>query len=102
MTEEKPARRKRTTTPKPKTVSKPAPEKAPEGSREFRRRLSQGDHGPTVQFVQQRLTSLGYWEGPDTGRFGMMLARAVRRFQGDNNLRITGDVDIKTWEAMVL
>jgi peptidoglycan hydrolase-like protein with peptidoglycan-binding domain len=118
MAEEKPVRRKRTTKPKVEAPVEEAavevadvaevkpvkakPVKAVVPQVEFRRRLSQGDHGPMIQHVQETLASLGYWEGPTNGRYGTMLARAVRRFQGSKNLRVTGDVDIKTWEAMTL
>lgn len=112
MTESKPTRRRTTKAaaapvaepkaPKPKAES-PKPKAAKSKSvLVFKRRLSQGDHGPTIAEVQRVLTEQGEWEGPQDGRYGSLLAKAVRRFQGDNNIRPTGEVDLKTWEAMKL
>lgn len=66
----------------------------------FKRRLSQGDHGPAVVEVQRVLSAQGAWDGAEDGRFGTLLAKAVRRFQGSKNLKPTGEVDARTWEAM--
>lgn len=101
---------KATEAAKPVEAPKPAP--APEVKAEapkavktpsplvFKRRLSQGDHGPAVAEVQRVLAAQGFFEGPQDGRFGTMMARALRQFQGANGLKPTGEVDIRTWEAM--
>lgn len=66
----------------------------------FKRRLSQGDHGPAVAEVQRVLAAQGVFEGAQDGRYGTLLAKAVRRFQGARDLKPTGEVDARTWEAM--
>lgn len=122
MTESKPTRRRATaqpvetsetpkveapkvTTPKADTP-KPAPKaEAPKVSKVtsplvFKRRLSQGDHGPAVAEVQRVLSAQGMFEGAEDGRYGTLLAKAVRRFQGAKNIKPTGEVDARTWEAM--
>jgi peptidoglycan hydrolase-like protein with peptidoglycan-binding domain len=88
-------------TPAPKPTPKPTP-KSPEvvTSIIFRRRLSQGDHGPVVAEVQRVLAARGAWEGAQDGRYGTMLAKAVRQFQGSKGLKPTGEVDARTWEAL--
>jgi peptidoglycan hydrolase-like protein with peptidoglycan-binding domain len=66
----------------------------------FRRRLEQGDHGPSVREVQRLLAAKGGWDGPEDGRYGTLLARALRVFQGGKGLKVSGEVDILTWEAL--
>jgi len=66
----------------------------------FRRRLEQGDHGPAVAEVQRLLAAKGGWDGPQDGRYGTLLARAVRVFQGSKGLKVNGEVDVLTWEAL--
>lgn len=117
MTESKPTRRRATAqpvetpeTPKVETpvaeAPKPAPKaEAPKVSKVtsplvFKRRLSQGDHGPAVAEVQRVLSAQGAWEGAQDGRYGTLLAKAVRQFQGAKGLKPTGEVDTRTWEAM--
>lgn len=89
----------------PAPTPAPAPKPAPARGRAatnlvFRKRMSQGDHGPAVAEVQKLLTSAGEWDGPADGRYGIMLARAIRKFQGSKNLKPTGEVDLLTWEAL--
>lgn len=90
--------------PKPAPAPKPAAPKPakPSTTMVFKRRMSQGDHGPAVAEVQRLLAEHGAFAGPQDGRFGIMLARALREFQGSKNLRPTGEVDLKTWEALTL
>ena len=119
MTESKPPQTRRTATkatkPEP-AVKAPAPTSTPVVEEVvakpaakpakittevlFKRRLSQGDHGPAVAEVQRILCLLGEWEGTQDGRYGSLLAKAVRRFQASHEIRPTGEVDIRTWEAL--
>lgn len=117
MTESKPTRRRATAqpvetteTPKVETPKAQAPKPAPKAEAPkvskvtsplvFKRRLSQGDHGPAVAEVQRVLSAQGMFEGAQDGRYGTLLAKAVRRFQGAKNIKPTGEVDARTWEAM--
>jgi len=50
--------------------------------------------------VQSRLANLGYYNGPVDGEPGDDLQLAVARFQGDQGLPITGDVDDDTRAAL--
>ncbi|WP_235530656.1 L,D-transpeptidase family protein [Phycicoccus sp. Root563] len=70
------------TTPKPTTKPAPtptAPKPQPvptEGDT-----LHVGDSGPYVKSVQQRLSSLGYWNGTADGEFGLLTSQAVMALQ---------------------
>lgn len=66
----------------------------------FKRRMSQGDHGPAVAEIQRMLAAKGLFEGRQDGRYGTLLAKAVRQFQGSQGLKVNGEVDILTWEAL--
>ncbi len=54
-----------------------------------------GKLGPldTVEGVQDRLTSLGYIVGAVDGRPGPGTQAAIKAFQSDNGLRVTGEID---------
>jgi hypothetical protein len=62
-----------------------------------------GDKGDEVADVQRRLAALGYDLGPSQtdGRFGCLTQEAVKRFQADRQLDLTGVVDDLTWLRMV-
>ena len=59
----------------------------------------QGNRGPNVQIIQQRLSDLGYTLGVD-GNFGPGTAQAVAAFQKKNNLGSDGVVGAGTWAAL--
>lgn len=67
---------------------------------ELQRTMSQGDHGPRVEVVQKALADAGFFEGAQDGRYGTMMGRAVRQFQWSKGLRVTGEVNPHTWEAL--
>ena len=59
--------------------------------------LRQGDSGPTVQAVQQKLVGLGYYvAGGADGNFGPGTTAALRVFQQQNGLNPTGVVTENT------
>lgn len=65
--------------------------------------IRQGDRGPAVEDVQQRLLALGFDLGP-TGVDGVFLGAtlaAVRRFQEARELDEDGVVGSETWSALV-
>lgn len=84
-----------------KAAPKPAKAQVPvKTDMVFRRRLEQGDHGPAVKEIQRLLSLKGLWEGPQDGRYGTLLARAVRKFQGERGLKVNGEVDVRTWQEL--
>lgn len=109
MTEESKPRSRRATkaeeteaveeAPKPAKAATPSSVQVASELR-FKRRMSQGDHGPAVAEIQRILAAKGFFEGKQDGRYGTLLARAVRQFQGSKGLKVNGEVDILTWEAL--
>ena len=50
--------------------------------------------------IQGRLLNLGYYKGQITGTIGDDTADAIRRFQQDRGLRVTGEIDDPTKSAL--
>lgn len=59
-----------------------------------------GDSGMNVRDIQHRLIELGYFTGEATGTYGENTARAVSRFQYDNGIAQSGNVNFETYEAL--
>ncbi len=57
------------------------------------REMRLGDEGMGVLRLQRELKRLGYYGGEVSGRYGVMTAAAVRRWQGKNGVRVTGVCD---------
>ncbi|HHY91713.1 MAG TPA: L,D-transpeptidase family protein [Firmicutes bacterium] len=57
-------------------------------------------YGTDVTGLQQRLTKLGFYQGPLSGVYDRETARAVARLQAFLGLASTGVVDERTWEAL--
>jgi hypothetical protein len=54
-----------------------------------------------ISALQARLKNLGYQPGRVDGRLGPRTRAALRRFQGDNNLEVTGEADDATTKALL-
>lgn len=64
--------------------------------------IREGDEGPEVSDLQQRLTALGFAvEQAEIGRFRGSTLEAVREFQGRRRLRVDGLVGPDTWGQLV-
>ena len=50
--------------------------------------------------TQSQLANLGYYDGAIDGAFGPMTSRALRQFQSDYGLPITGRLDRATLESL--
>jgi Putative peptidoglycan binding domain len=62
-----------------------------------------GNEDRKVISIQRRLVRAGYLERDDVdGEYGPKTTQAVRRFQRENDLRVTGKVDDRTWEKLRL
>ena len=61
---------------------------------------SAGDSGAKVRTLQYWLQCKGYFEGECTGKYGEETQRAVRQFQSDSGLEVSGDADIDTCRAL--
>ena len=69
---------------------------------ELKRSLSQGDRGGQVKMVQDELSRLGFWDGLSDAHYGTRLGKAVRQFQSSRGLRVTGEVNVSTWETLFM
>lgn len=68
-------------------------------------KLEQGDREYRVAAVSCFLDQFDYYQGCDpTGDFGDLytdeLTEAVKAYQEDNDIPVTGDVDVETWSAL--
>ncbi|MBE5804291.1 MAG: hypothetical protein E7316_07250 [Clostridiales bacterium] len=72
----------------------PAPQVA------FTKRLARGSTGKSVKQLQERLTELGYYEGPVSGNFLGHTVNAVKAFQTQNGLKGDGIVGEDTWNML--
>lgn len=66
----------------------------------FTKKLKSGSRGALVKQMQERLTELGYYEGPISGNFMKYTTRAVKAIQTQNGLESTGVVDEATWNVI--
>ena len=64
--------------------------------------LKQGDSNGYVRRAQRRLIELGYLFGAADGDYGQNTTDAVRAFQREFGLPVTGAVDQATWDAVAL
>ncbi len=69
---------------------------------EFNRFLQRGDIGSDVAALQQRLSRLGYYRFSIDRRYGSGTETAVRQFQRDFGLPVTGVADSRTLMALGL
>jgi len=59
-----------------------------------------GDQGRGVRIVQARLRQIGWYEGDVTGSFDDKTRKAVRKFQKQQELPVTGVVDRRTLRTL--
>ena len=71
-------------------------DKSLEGT-EYSRKLVRGAKGNEVKQVQQRLTDLGYFNGPISGNYMNQTMEGVKKFQANNGLRSDGITGEDTW-----
>lgn len=57
-------------------------------------------YDPNVEQAQQRLIALGYEPGPADGKIGNKTIEAIKKYQTDNELEATGEVDEATRKAL--
>lgn len=58
-----------------------------------KQQLTRGDAGSEVEYVQRRLTELGYWLGDIDGQYGTLTTQAVMAFEKVNGLKRDGVID---------
>lgn len=63
-------------------------------------KLEPGDLGLQVKEIQQYLRTIGFDPGPVNGIYNLQTEDALRHFQVENNLRISGVIDRKTLDKL--
>ena len=88
------------TTPEKKKKAAPVPKRSAKKSQPApvpaRRRTPAGKPDETVLAAQQALTTLGYNLGEPDGKAGAATTSALKRFQTDRHLPVTGKLDVIT------
>lgn len=92
-------------TPTPSPVPSPTPVRTasptPGPYQAFSKTLKKGSSSKTVQQVQQRLMDLGFFTFYKTTEYyGDNTVDAVKAFQRKNGIKVTGNVDADTWDAL--
>lgn len=67
---------------------------------DYSKKLSRGAKGQSVKQVQQKLTELGYFEGPISGNYMNQTVEAVKRFQLNNGIKADGVTGEETWNLL--
>lgn len=62
--------------------------------------LKNGDTGTNVQALQNRLETLGYFDGVPAGNYGSITVAAIKRFQQQKGLSVTGVANNATQAAL--
>ncbi|SES79408.1 Putative peptidoglycan binding domain-containing protein [Oceanobacillus limi] len=60
-----------------------------------------GDHGESVKVLQQKLNKLSYYDDEIDGDLGLLTEHALKKFQNDHNIEITGQGDQETIYALI-
>lgn len=63
-------------------------------------KLQKNDSSEAVFWLQKKLTELGYYTGKVSGTYLDGTANAVKSFQNDHKLKVTGTADVATLEAI--
>lgn len=58
--------------------------------------LAYGEHGQTVRVLQKKLNTLAYYDDDIDGDFGILTEYALKKFQLDNQIEISGQTDNQT------
>jgi len=62
--------------------------------------LGRGDYLHDVLLIQERLSRKGYLQGSYNGYFGQKTEDALKRFQRDAGLEVSGVCGRATWDAL--
>ncbi|SHF55383.1 C40 family peptidase [Ornithinibacillus halophilus] len=63
--------------------------------------LQFGDHGESVKVLQYKLSKLSYYNDTVDGELGILTEHALKKFQKDHDITITGQADRETLYALV-
>src|SRR5699024_10830267 len=63
--------------------------------------LKYGQHGESVRVLQTKLNSLNYYDDEIDGEYGIFTEHALKKFQSDHHVLITGQANQETIIALV-
>ncbi|QKY69168.1 NlpC/P60 family protein [Lentibacillus sp. CBA3610] len=63
--------------------------------------LQYGQHGETVRILQQKLNKLSYFDDTIDGDYGLLTEHALKNFQANHDLKVTGQANFKTLNSVV-
>ncbi|MFS0672627.1 NlpC/P60 family protein [Ornithinibacillus sp. 179-J 7C1 HS] len=63
--------------------------------------LEYGDHGESVRILQYKLNELSYYEDRIDGELGVLTEHALKKFQRDHDITISGQADKETIIALI-
>src|SRR5690625_4575 len=63
--------------------------------------LEYGEHGEMVRLLQSKLASISYYDEDLDGEYGMLTEYALKNFQADHHIQITGQTDKETIHALI-
>ncbi|NCB05424.1 MAG: hypothetical protein EOM69_07880, partial [Clostridia bacterium] len=66
----------------------------------YYQKLTRGSTGARVKQVQQRLTELGFFDGPISGNYMNQTVAAVKKFQEHNGMEADGVTGEETWNLL--
>ena len=76
---------------------------APEADVDDHHTLTEGEYTWVALRLQEKLRASGYlvFDGPSTGYYGPQTVKAVKKFQQDHGLEVTGEADLATQQAIL-
>ena len=67
---------------------------------DYFRVLKPGDTGSDVLMIQKKLNDLGYYNGYCDGKYGDNMKNAIHKFQKDNNLPVSNNINHAMYEKL--
>lgn len=63
--------------------------------------LEYGKHNEIVRLLQHKLNKLSYYDDTMDGHYGILTEHALKKFQSDHEIEITGQTDKETLETII-
>lgn len=63
--------------------------------------LQYGEHGETVRVLQHKLNKLSYFDDEIDGDFNLLTEHALKKFQAEHKITVTGQANITTLYALI-
>src|SRR5690625_4849516 len=63
--------------------------------------LQYSENGETVRVLQQKLNNLAYYDDELDGEYGVLTEHALKKFQADHHMLVSGEADPDTIKAVI-